>query len=165
MTSRNCGRQFSSADSTTFFQTGRNLLDFWLAYGIISPVSRGVAQLGSAPEWGSGSRGFESRHSDQRKSLSFSSNIGNLGLFFYAVFLFYPLVYPLQPGNVMDKALHVVLCGYSCAISAKVCRMLPKGRFFGDFYTQDNDEGKLRGCPQWLPWVCLSFFLCSWYCP
>lgn len=32
-------------------------------------LSRGVAQLGSAPLWGSGGRGFESRRSDIRKTL------------------------------------------------------------------------------------------------
>ncbi len=30
---------------------------------------RGVAQLGSAPLWGSGGRGFESRRSDRQKTL------------------------------------------------------------------------------------------------
>lgn len=30
---------------------------------------RGVAQLGSAPLWGSGGRGFESRRSDSQKTL------------------------------------------------------------------------------------------------
>jgi hypothetical protein len=34
---------------------------------------RGVAQLGSAPLWGSGGRGFESRRSDRKTSLSSES--------------------------------------------------------------------------------------------
>src|SRR5690606_7522755 len=33
--------------------------------------SRAVAQLGSAPEWGSGGRGFKSRRPDQIKVISF----------------------------------------------------------------------------------------------
>ncbi|EAW46757.1 hypothetical protein N9414_17308 [Nodularia spumigena CCY9414] len=33
-------------------------------------LRRGVAQLGSAPLWGSGGRGFESRRSDRQKTLA-----------------------------------------------------------------------------------------------
>ena len=66
----------------------KNLLDNEQNYDIISllgrhAVIRGVAQFGSVLEWGSRGREFESRHSDQWKTLDFIREIEGFPFFIY----------------------------------------------------------------------------------
>ncbi len=49
-------------NGSNFEEGVANFLDIVIEWNLVSV--RGVAQLGSAPLWGSGGRGFESRRSD-----------------------------------------------------------------------------------------------------
>ncbi len=67
-------------------------LIFRFCYAIIillnfTAICLGVAQLGSAPPWGGGGRGFKSRHSDQPKA---STRISRSRLFFLLLKRRYP---------------------------------------------------------------------------
>ena len=70
------------------FRKKQKALDKSGGYGIIAllmvcAVIRGVAQFGSVLEWGSRGREFESRHSDQWKTLDFTYEIEGFPFFIY----------------------------------------------------------------------------------